>query len=173
MMTFAAAIIVSAALGGHLKTGHGWTLQKRPTELSRDKSSYTLSRAVGANFFRDPGRRVYTSDTWAEDTATQGGSGANAPAPREGSLPQGTCTPGREPVQRRNPLGLRFLRGFRLARTVECGRLANERLEGGLVNFFSFVDVDCAACVSVETRVKETGRILQRRALGEGKQIGR
>src|SRR5712691_7163278 len=72
MMTFAAAIIVSAALGGHLKTGHGWTLQKRPTELSRDKSSYTLSRAVGANFFRDPGRRVYTSDTWAEDTATQG-----------------------------------------------------------------------------------------------------
>src|SRR5713101_6803098 len=59
-------------LGGHLKTGHGWTLQKRPTELSRDKSSYTLSRAVGANFFRDPGRRVCTSDTWAEDTATQG-----------------------------------------------------------------------------------------------------
>src|SRR6266851_9392054 len=59
-------------LGGHLKTGHGWTLQKRPTELSWDKSSYTLSRAVGANFFRDPGRRVYTSDTWAEDTATQG-----------------------------------------------------------------------------------------------------
>ncbi|HEY6420543.1 MAG TPA: SDR family NAD(P)-dependent oxidoreductase [Candidatus Binataceae bacterium] len=47
--------------------------------------------------------------------------------------------------------------------------MANERLEGGLVNFFSFVDVDRAACVSVETRVEETGRILQRRALGEGK----
>jgi hypothetical protein len=47
--------------------------------------------------------------------------------------------------------------------------LANERLEGGLVNFFSFVDVDRAAYVSVETRVEETGRILQRRALGEGK----
>src|SRR5437773_1574011 len=67
------------------------------------------------------------------------------------------------------PLGLRFLRSVRLARTVEGDRLANERLEGGLVNFFSFVDVDRAACVSVETRVEETGRILQRRALGEGK----
>src|SRR5947199_2510433 len=71
-------------------------------------------------------------------------------------------------VQRgRNPLGLRFLRRFRLARAVEGDRLANERLEGGLVNFFSFVDVDRAACVSVETRVEETGRILQRRALEE------
>src|SRR3989475_11040040 len=58
---------------------------------------------------------------------------------------------------------------FRLARTVEGDRLANERLEGGLVNFFSFVDVDRAACVSVETRVEETGRILQRRSPGEGK----
>src|SRR5450631_1028546 len=73
------------------------------------------------------------------------------------------------PVQGRNPLGLRFLRQFRLARTIEGNRLANERLEGGLVNFFSFVDVDRAAYVSVETRVEETGRILQRRALGEGK----
>src|SRR5256885_11439931 len=63
----------------------------------------------------------------------------------------------------------RVLRRFRLARNVEGDRLANERLEGGLVNFFSFVDVDRAACVSVETRVEETGRILQRRALGEGK----
>src|SRR5260221_9996167 len=73
------------------------------------------------------------------------------------------------PVQGRNRLGLRFLRRFRLARTVEGDRLANERLEGGLVNSFSFVDVDRAAYVSVETRVEETGRILQRRALGEGK----
>src|ERR1017187_5972401 len=69
----------------------------------------------------------------------------------------------------RNPLGLRFLRRFRLARTVEVDRLANKRLEGGLVNFFFFVDVDRAACVSVETRAEETRRILQRRALGEGK----
>src|SRR5207302_10179864 len=68
------------------------------------------------------------------------------------------------PYQGRNPLGLRFLRRFRLARTVEGDRLANEHLEGGLVNFFSFGDVDRAACVSVETRVEETGRILQRRA---------
>ena len=42
-------------------------------------------------------------------------------------------------------------------RTVEGDRLANERLEGGLVNFFSFADVDRAAYVSLETRVEETG----------------
>ena len=46
--------------------------------------------------------------------------------------------------------------------------MANERLERGLVNVFSFVDVDRAAHVSVETRVEETAWILQRRALGEG-----
>src|SRR5438128_10919195 len=68
-----------------------------------------------------------------------------------------------------NPLGLCFLRRFRLAGTVERDRLANERLEGGLVDFFSFVDVDRAAYFSVETRVEETGRILQRRALDERK----
>src|SRR6202041_1186234 len=68
----------------------------------------------------------------------------------------------------RNPLRLRFLRRFRLARTVEGDRLANERLEGGLVDFFSFVDVDRAANGAVEARVEETGRILQRRAIGEG-----
>src|SRR5437773_5700752 len=80
-----------------------------------------------------------------------------------------SATPMSDLFRGRNPLGLRFLRRFRLARTVEGDRLANERLEGGLVNFFSFVDVDRAACVSVETRVEETGRILQRRAFGEGK----
>ena len=47
--------------------------------------------------------------------------------------------------------------------------MPNERFEGGLVNFFSYVDVDRAACVSGETRVAETGRIFQRRALGESK----
>src|SRR5258708_35542329 len=72
-------------------------------------------------------------------------------------------------VRGRLALGLRFLRRFRLARTVEGDRLANERLEGGLVNVIAFVDVDRAARVSVETRVEETGRIPQRRALGEGK----
>src|SRR5262245_10812461 len=62
--------------------------------------------------------------------------------------------------QRRNPSGLLF--------PVECDRLANERLECGFVNFFPFVDVDRAAYVPLETRVEETGRILERRALGEG-----
>jgi hypothetical protein len=56
--------------------------------------------------------------------------------------------------------GFPLLRSFRLARTVEGDRLANERFEGGLVNVFSFVDVDRAAYVSLETRVEETGRIL-------------
>jgi hypothetical protein len=64
------------------------------------------------------------------------------------------------PVQGRDPSGLRLVRRLRLARAVEGDRLANERPEGGLVDFFSFVDVDRAACVSVETRVEETGRIL-------------
>src|SRR3984893_17683013 len=65
--------------------------------------------------------------------------------------------------------GLPLLGRFRLARTVEAYRLAHERRERGLVNFFSFVDVDRAAYVSVETRVEEAGRVLQRRAFGEGK----
>jgi len=43
---------------------------------------------------------------------------------------------------------------FRLARTVEGDCLANERLEGGLVNFFSFVDVDRAACVPSRLELK-------------------
>jgi hypothetical protein len=59
------------------------------------------------------------------------------------------------------------MEAFRLARTVEGDRLANERLEGGRVNYFSFVHVNRPACVSVETRVEETGRILQRRALAD------
>src|SRR5207302_3829982 len=42
-------------------------------------------------------------------------------------------------------------------------------LEGALVNFSSLANVDRAAYVSIETRVEETGRILQSRALGEGK----
>src|SRR5438046_6054835 len=70
-------------------------------------------------------------------------------------------------VARRNTKGNSDSR-FRLARTVECDGLANERLEGGLVHFFSFVDVDRAACVFVETRVEETLPVLQRRAFGEG-----
>jgi hypothetical protein len=69
------------------------------------------------------------------------------------------------PSQGRNPSGLRLLRRFRLASAVEGDRLANERLEGGAVNFFTFVDVDRAAYVSLETRVEETGRIRQGGAL--------
>ena len=36
-------------LGGHLKTGHTWPLQNRPTELSQDKSIYNPPMAVSAN----------------------------------------------------------------------------------------------------------------------------
>src|ERR1700745_3948381 len=97
-------------------------------------------------------RRFYRrSSTWV------GSGGTTSPPPR-----CRTCS-GAESLR------LRFLRRFRLARTVEGDRLANERLEGGLVNFFSFVDVDRAARVSVETRVEETGGVLERGALGEGK----
>src|SRR5712692_7831176 len=48
-------------------------------------------------------------------------------------------------VEGRSPSGLRFLRRYRLARTVEGDRLVNERLESGLVDFISFVEVDRAA----------------------------
>src|SRR2546430_1710076 len=37
-------------LGGHLKTGHMWSPQNRPTERTQNKSSYTLSAAIPANF---------------------------------------------------------------------------------------------------------------------------
>jgi len=66
-----------------------------------------------------------------------------------------------------NPLGLRFLRRFRLARTVEA-TLGERALEGGLVNFFSFVDVDRAACVfPSRLELKETAGSFRTR-LGEG-----
>src|SRR5438034_10136525 len=56
-------------------------------------------------------------------------------------------------------LGFSSLRRFRFARNVKCDRLADEHLEGGLVNVSSFVDVDSAPYVSIETRVDETCRI--------------
>ena len=56
-------------LGGHLKTGHTWPLQNRPTELSQDKNIYNLLRAILTNIFCSPagkrfilaapGRRVW------------------------------------------------------------------------------------------------------------------
>src|SRR4029450_8896390 len=55
-----------------------------------------------------------------------------------------------------------------LARSVERDRLPNECLKGGFVNVFSLADVDRAANISVEARVEETTRILQRRTLCEG-----
>src|SRR4030095_15475820 len=55
-----------------------------------------------------------------------------------------------------------------LARSVERDRLPNECLKGGFVNVFSLADVDRAANVSVEARVEETTRILQRRTVCEG-----
>ena len=55
-------------LGGHLKTGHTWTLQNRPTERNQNKSIYTLRRGrSGKHFFAkrsggliltSPGRRI-------------------------------------------------------------------------------------------------------------------
>jgi hypothetical protein len=41
-------------LGGHLKTGHTWPLQNRPTELNQDKSIYNPRTAFSANIFRNP-----------------------------------------------------------------------------------------------------------------------
>ena len=32
----------ASGLGGHLKTGHRWSLQNRPTERTQNKSIYTL-----------------------------------------------------------------------------------------------------------------------------------
>jgi hypothetical protein len=34
-------------LGGHLKTGHTWPLQNRPTELGQDKDIYSAVGVVG------------------------------------------------------------------------------------------------------------------------------
>src|SRR5277367_5142470 len=72
----------------------------------------------------------------------------------------------------RSRLRLRFLRGLRLGirfgGVVEGYGLANERLEGGHVNFLSFVDVYRAADVYFEAGVEEAGGIFQRCAFGEG-----
>ena len=49
MVSFGSSI--TQTLGGHLKTGHAWTLQNRPTEQNQNKSIYTLLEAVQANTF--------------------------------------------------------------------------------------------------------------------------
>jgi hypothetical protein len=53
-------------------------------------------------------------------------------------------------------LRLQFLRGFRLGEAVEGHGFAHEGLEGGFVDFFTFVNVDRAAYVPVEARIEET-----------------
>jgi hypothetical protein len=69
-------------LGGHLKTGHTWPLQNRPTELDQDKSIYNPPMAVSANIFSQSGlRRAYTGQTWAEDLATRGRDQSADPGP--------------------------------------------------------------------------------------------
>src|SRR5262245_13714738 len=84
---------------------------------------------------------------------------------RTGALPSPFAIWGLPPAR---SAGFPLFRRFRLAGPVEGDRLANERLERGFVNVFSFVNVDRTAHVSDEARVEETGRILQRRTLREG-----
>jgi hypothetical protein len=50
-------------LGGHLKTGHRWTPQNRPTERNQNKSIYILLEVCQANTFlkSDPAGFVLTS----------------------------------------------------------------------------------------------------------------
>ncbi len=37
-------------LGGHLKTGHTWPLQNRPTDQTQDKICYTLATGIPQQF---------------------------------------------------------------------------------------------------------------------------
>jgi MFS family permease len=61
--------IASPTLGGHLKTGHTWTLQNRPTGQNQNNNIYTLPGSRGQTVFP---HSAYTDFTWAEDTATLG-----------------------------------------------------------------------------------------------------
>ncbi len=45
-------VIGCGSLGGHLKTGHRWTLQNRPTEQNQNKIIYTLSAVTRATVFQ-------------------------------------------------------------------------------------------------------------------------
>jgi hypothetical protein len=69
------------SLGGHLKTGHWWPLQNRPTKLSQNKSIYNPPMAVSANLFSQSVPKSYTSRTWTEDTATRGRDQSADPGP--------------------------------------------------------------------------------------------
>ena len=49
-----------------------WSLENRPIERTQNKSSYTLSAPIPANFGTRRPAGAYTDLTWAEYTATQG-----------------------------------------------------------------------------------------------------
>src|ERR1700674_1513507 len=68
-------------LGGHLKTGHTWPLQNRPTKLSQDKSIYNPRWPFRQTLFRNLVRRAYTGEAWTEDTATLGSDQSADPGP--------------------------------------------------------------------------------------------
>src|SRR5437667_9631578 len=57
---------------------------------------------------------------------------------------------------------------LRLPGLVEVDRLADERFDGGRVDFLTLLNVDRAPHVALEARVEQAGRVLQRRALREG-----
>src|SRR5262249_24554420 len=68
------------------------------------------------------------------------------------------------------PLGFRSpARRLVLARDIKRHCSADEILQGRLIDLVAFVDVDGAPCISVKTGVEETGWILQRCAVEEGK----
>jgi hypothetical protein len=46
------AVEETRTLSGHLKTGHTWTLQKRPTARNQNKIIYTLRKSFRQTFFR-------------------------------------------------------------------------------------------------------------------------
>ena len=62
--------------------------------------------------------------------------------------------------------GLRFVVGLEIEIERHC--CADEILQGCLVDFFAFVDVDGAPDISLEAGVEQTRGVLQRSSLGKG-----
>jgi hypothetical protein len=94
-------IVDGSSLGGHLKTGHTWTLQNRPTKRNQNKSIYTLGLGVSANTFLEKrSLQAYTGLTWAEDTAPQGcDRSADSAAGMAGASPDALILGGELEVQ--------------------------------------------------------------------------